>query len=229
MSEKQLNKDEIQQIFQFLEKNGVKYYDVQLEMVDHFASEIEQNWEHYPEHFTLEHKISDVYSRIGDIGFGKIIQAKSIAANKWFWKHSINFIKSFFSWPKIIITATLMILFYTLIMQFDDPIKFGFGILFFGILTPLTFFMIGLGLKIHFKYKRKILGLNTIGTFWVCLGYNGVYGFMALCDATSLSQNANMPYILTLFFALSTYFAFASVFAFYHCYKDLKLYFPNLT
>ena len=87
MKQKQLNKFEIQQIFQFMEKNGVKYYDVQLEMVDHFASEIEQNWAHYPSHFTFEHKLLNVYSKIGQNGFNKILQTKSIQVNKWFWKY----------------------------------------------------------------------------------------------------------------------------------------------
>ena len=40
MTTKQLSKEEIQQIFSFLKKNKVPYYDVQLEMVDHFATTI---------------------------------------------------------------------------------------------------------------------------------------------------------------------------------------------
>ena len=137
MNEKQLNKEEIQQLFQFMEKNGVSYYDVQLEMVDHFASEIEENWEHYPAHFTLEHKILDVHSRIGQIGFDRIIQDKTSAINKWFWNYCYTYIKSFFSWPKIVITILLMVLFYQLIIQSENPFEFGFLIIHFGVAFPI--------------------------------------------------------------------------------------------
>ena len=46
--QKQLNQAEIEQILHFLKQNKVPYFDVQLELVDHFASAIESNWETYP-------------------------------------------------------------------------------------------------------------------------------------------------------------------------------------
>ncbi len=167
MSEKQLNKDEIQQIFQFMEKNGVKYYDVQLEMVDHFASEIEQNWAHYPEHFTFEHKLLDVYSRIGQMGFNRIIQTKTSAINKWFWKYCVNYIKSFFSWPKTAITILLMVLFFQLIIQSDNPFGFGFLIIHFGVAFPIIIFLVGIYLRIYLFEKVQVLSLLTILSTWV--------------------------------------------------------------
>ena len=50
MNEKQLTKSEIQQIFQFVEKQEIKFFDIQLEIVDHIASEIEQTWDFFPTH-----------------------------------------------------------------------------------------------------------------------------------------------------------------------------------
>lgn len=229
MNEKQLSKAEIQQIFQFMKKNGVNYYDVQLEMVDHFASEIEENWEDYPARFSFENKVLDVYSRIGQRGFDKIIQTKSRALNKWFWKYCFDYIRSFFSWPKILITTLLMGLFYMAIMQSNDPVKFGYKILYIGIVLPFFFFITSLHLKVLFKDKVKILSLNYIYLMWILMGVNNVYLFTSICEMTTLDQQVIMPYILTIFFAFCVYFFTASALAFYKCYIDFKLQYPKLT
>jgi len=229
MNEKQLSKAEIQQIFQFMKKNGVKFYDVQLEMVDHFASEIEQNWKQYPKHWTFEHKVLDVYSRIGTKGFDKIRQTKSTAINKWFRQYCWDYIKSFFSWPKIFITALLMGLFYTAIMHASDPVQFGKEVILIGAIAPFFLFTTGLYLKVYLREKTQVLSLTTLYGYWILMGVNMISTFWYLCEVTTLEQTTVMPFILTILFAFSIYFFTASALAFHHCYKDFKSQYPKLT
>lgn len=229
MNEKQLSKAEIQQIFQFMENNGVKFYDVQLELVDHFASEIEQNWDRYPKHWTFGHKIVDVYNRIGRGGFTRIIKTKSAAINKWFRQYCWNYIKSFFSWPKILITALLMGLFYTAIMHASDPIWLGKWIILIGIIIPFFLFTSGIYLKIYLKEKAQILSVGILYLMQVLLGINAVFAFLYLCKITTLDQTIVMPYILTILFAFCVYYFTASALAFNLCYKDFKSQYPKLT
>lgn len=40
---KQLTEEQIADLFLFCEENGVRYYEVQIELVDHLASAIEQH------------------------------------------------------------------------------------------------------------------------------------------------------------------------------------------
>ncbi len=229
MNEKQLTKDEIQQLFRFMEEHGVKFYDVQVEMVDHFASEIEQNWNHYPAHWAFKNKILDIYSRIGPIGFDQIIQTKSKAINKWFWNYCFDYIKSFFSWPKILITLLLMGLFYTVIMQSNTPIKFGKQVLFNIVIIPHFLFVTALYLKEYLQKKVHILSLLIIYSSWSLVGINGIASFFYICKATALDQQTIMLYILTVVFAFCIYLFTASAIAFHKCYKEFKLQYPKLT
>jgi len=49
MKKKQLTAEQIAILFNLTERNGVTYYDVQIEIVDHYASAIEKMWEVEPE------------------------------------------------------------------------------------------------------------------------------------------------------------------------------------
>ena len=49
MTTKKLTNEEIEGLFIFCRKRKVKYYDVQLELVDHLATSIEEIWRTQPE------------------------------------------------------------------------------------------------------------------------------------------------------------------------------------
>ena len=44
-----LNKEHISQLYKFTRQHYVEYYDVQTELVDHLANDIEQIWEEQPQ------------------------------------------------------------------------------------------------------------------------------------------------------------------------------------
>lgn len=43
----QLTPDQINTLYAFVEGNDVKYYDLQIELANHLATEIEQQWAGY--------------------------------------------------------------------------------------------------------------------------------------------------------------------------------------
>jgi len=45
MNEKQLTTDQIKELHKLVQRNAIKYYDVEVEIVDHYASAIEAIWE----------------------------------------------------------------------------------------------------------------------------------------------------------------------------------------
>lgn len=69
------NDAEIRYLFQFLERKGVRYLDVQVELVDHLAIGLEEVWKTQPG-LPLELAVNEVYNGFGIFGFGKIIQEK---------------------------------------------------------------------------------------------------------------------------------------------------------
>ncbi len=51
---KQVTQEETQELFNLVERHAIKYYDVQIEIVDHYASAIEEIWENEPDLSFLE-------------------------------------------------------------------------------------------------------------------------------------------------------------------------------
>ena len=164
--EKQLNKKEIDQIFSFLSKNKVKHYDVQLEMVDHFASTIEQNWKEYPDTWTLQHKILSVYNEIGPKGFEKIMAEKVGAVVRRVNKYAFNLLKDAVKIPQIIVSLAFIMWLHESFVGSENPIKLfkmGFCLpaITMGILVLLTF-----GTS-FFVFKKRILAVEQSLLFYL--------------------------------------------------------------
>ncbi|MEM6379540.1 MAG: hypothetical protein AAF705_15145, partial [Bacteroidota bacterium] len=69
------NQAEINYLFRFLERKGINYLDVQVELVDHLAMGLEEIWNKNPG-LPLELAVKKIHDRFGIFGFGKIIQEK---------------------------------------------------------------------------------------------------------------------------------------------------------
>src|SRR5690242_5049065 len=94
----QLSDDQIQYLFKFTEKKSVRWYDLQIELVDHLASRIEEK----------------VYKEFGLFGFSKIIQAKQAELQRGVRKIWWREVRGFFSWPKVILLALIVAVLWTL-------------------------------------------------------------------------------------------------------------------
>jgi len=114
---KQLNKGEITQIIRFLKENGVKHYDIQLEMIDHFATKIEEQWNQYPSGWNFKLKVLDVYSAIGKKGFEKITAEKMGNANRKAFKYGLALVKQFFKLPQIILSIVVIVFLFELLRK----------------------------------------------------------------------------------------------------------------
>jgi len=103
--EKQLTKEEIGQIVTFLKEKEIKHYDVQLELVDHFATAIEEKWATYPSGWNFKVKILDVFNSIGKKGFEKLVAEKTGATNRKAYKYAFSLVKQFFKLPQIVLSV----------------------------------------------------------------------------------------------------------------------------
>jgi hypothetical protein len=156
----QLSDAQIQYLFQFTEKKSVRWYDLQIELVDHLASRIEEEMDADKE-IGFETALERVYKDFGLFGFSKIIQAKQAelqrSARKIWWQE----VRAFFSWPKIILLALIVAVLWTL-SQLLPP-----NFLMAGFLAAYIIASLGL-LKNVFRYKkarRKLLLLQFGSTY----------------------------------------------------------------
>jgi len=130
-----LTGEQINQLFELCEFHNVKYYDVQIELVDHIASAIEKMWETYPhlpfeeavfqvcEQFGVEPYFNTAYQSLlpsifgkqirGESGFESIKNAKEKELLRKYNRLQLRYIQEYFRLPKIILTITItLVLFF---------------------------------------------------------------------------------------------------------------------
>jgi len=219
MNEKQLTKLEIQQIFQFVEKQEIKFFDIQLEIVDHIASEIEQNWDFFPTHWTFEQKMLDVYCK----GRLNLIQVeKGKAFEKWFYSYCFKYVKSFFTWPKIGVSFLLIFLVFAIISSANNPLVYGKRfmsytlILPFSLVTIITFLWQFIGKR--FKHYNMLI-LSAIS-----VGLPSVFLTSVFLPLESLHLNPTITSIvIAIGYVVFLYVIVAFLLVFAKCYREYNL------
>ena len=120
-----LTQSQITQLYKFTKQHYVEFFDVQTELVDHLANDIEQIWEKHP-HLSFEKARDISFKKFGVFGFMDVIEQKQKAMNKKYRKILWRFVKAWFSMPKIAITATIFFFFFTLLqIKYSEYILVG--------------------------------------------------------------------------------------------------------
>ena len=122
----QLTQEQIESLFAFTRKKYVRWYDVQVELVDHLASSIEEEMQK-DKNLSFEKALDKVYARFGIFGFAKIVQEKEASmaktVKKAWWKELIKQL----NWPNVLRSFSIAAIIYLLI-QFIHPIYISWGI-----------------------------------------------------------------------------------------------------
>lgn len=112
-----LSKEQIQQLFSFTEKKFVRWYDLQVELVDHLANKIEAEME-ADKALSFDRALGNVYAGFGIFGFAEIVREREKALtksnNNLLWKA----VKAEFSWPNLIRSICILVIIYTTVFTF---------------------------------------------------------------------------------------------------------------
>ncbi|MBA2499179.1 MAG: hypothetical protein H0V30_05585 [Chitinophagaceae bacterium] len=114
----QLTQDQIQELFVFTEKKFVRYYDLQVELVDHLAERIEEKLSSDAS-LNFDAALQMIYKDFGIFGFSKIVHEKSEQLRKQNNKRLLAEIKNPFRWPEVIASLALALFIWTLINLTD--------------------------------------------------------------------------------------------------------------
>ena len=154
---KQVSEAQIEQLFQFLRQKYVRYYDVQIELVDHFASAIEAMWEENPS-MTFQQGIDRVYGEFPITGFSNLITEKSQGIQNRIKKHTWKAVKAYLTIPKISLTILLCVIFNIIYSTVPYPHWVAYGII--TVTSSLSF--IALKKNIRQQTKTKFLVLELL-------------------------------------------------------------------
>jgi hypothetical protein len=120
-----LTEQQIENLYKFTRQHYVYHYDVQSELVDHLANDIEEVWVKKP-FLSFEEARDASFKKFGIFGFMDVIEAKQKQMNKRYSKILWRFFKEWFTLPKIVITTTLFLtLFLILKIPFSEYVLMG--------------------------------------------------------------------------------------------------------
>ncbi len=151
---RELTKEEVDDLFNFCYFNEVPYYDVQIEVVDHLASAIEELWETNPD-LDFDNAVYLASQQLGgQAGLVIIKQEKEKALRKEYRLMVWRIVVEFYRFPKIILTAAVsLIIFFSLKNIQNDA----------WILSPLIFSVSAFSLYFLYFYFPKHIKIKSDG------------------------------------------------------------------
>ena len=109
----ELTKNQIDELYKFTRKHYVYHYDVQSELVDHLANDIENIWQETP-NLSFEQARDKSFKKFGIFGFMDVVEKKQSQMTKKYYKIIFKFAKEWFRLPKIVLTLAMIFGFYKL-------------------------------------------------------------------------------------------------------------------
>ena len=143
-----LTENKIQELYKFTRKHYVYFYDVQTELVDHLANDIENIWVEHP-NLSFEQARDKSFKKFGVFGFMNVVESRQKQLGRRYNRLIFKFMKDWLSIPKIIISATIFMFFYTLMTL---NIKHDYLSVFMLILATID---IVLASKVSKKAKKR--------------------------------------------------------------------------
>ncbi|TCP23908.1 hypothetical protein EV195_10773 [Tenacibaculum skagerrakense] len=140
----------IEELYIFTRQHYVEHYDVQTELVDHLANDIEAICDKNP-NLSFEQARDISFKKFGVFGFMDVVEQKSKQVGKRYRKVLWDIFKEWFQLPKLATTLSLIFLFYTLLRLPSIGVYFYYTII--GIY--LIYFFTRCRILIV-KHKRKV-------------------------------------------------------------------------
>lgn len=106
-----LSQEQIADLFSFVKRKYVPYYDLQIELVDHLATSIEQKMTVNPS-ISFESALRETYKGFGITGFSQYRCSKEKELSNYWLKRIGRYSWRFITPPKVIMTIALTMCFY---------------------------------------------------------------------------------------------------------------------
>ncbi|HYQ56094.1 MAG TPA: hypothetical protein VEP89_02020 [Draconibacterium sp.] len=103
---RQMTQQETDHLFKVCENHDVLQYDLQIELVDHLASLIEQHWTEKPED-PFKYALYKALQKFGPSGFQQIEEQKQRELTRKYHRVLWNHLVDFYRWPKMLLTLAL--------------------------------------------------------------------------------------------------------------------------
>lgn len=205
---------QIAQLYKFTKQHFVEHYDVQTELVDHLANDIEEIWKEKPT-LSFEQARDISFKKFGVFGFMGVVEEKQKQLGRKYRKILLTFFKEWFQLPKIVLTLLIFFTFYQLLQ-----LKIGsyFFVVCLSVLIVLEIYQrikLRKLMKRRFQENKKkwmleemIFNSAIFGSYLITLN---IFNFFdALTDFEPVSKINAL--IFSLLITLSIIYAFITLF-----------------
>lgn len=201
-----LTDQQIDSLYTFTKQHYVNYYDVQTELVDHMANDIEAIWEREPK-LSFDEAKQQSFKKFGVFGFMEVVEQKQKQMQKKYWRILWGFTKEWFTIPKIILTGIIFMAIFNL-LQFRESIAVLTILMVIVIVFVFTCdVIIRLKLKKKKKKNEKIFLLEEMlhktNSYLLLLNLVQVLNFFSIKDI-DFSTMAT-PWVLLISFLLTLF------------------------
>lgn len=111
---KKLTAEQVTKLFAFCRKNEIYAYDLQIEIVDHLASSIEEQWQENPE-LSFGWALKNATQKFGKNGLKRLEYKVGKQLRRNFNHILWSYFLLYFKWPKLVITSALFFSFLSLL------------------------------------------------------------------------------------------------------------------
>lgn len=115
----QLTTEQIQNLYAFTKKHNVEWYDLQTELIDHLASDIENIWQKEPS-LTFEQARYKAIIKFGVKGFSKFVNEREKSLTKKYNKLNLKYFIAYFKLPKLLFTLSLVAILFLILSKVDN-------------------------------------------------------------------------------------------------------------
>jgi len=207
---KQITSEQVQYLFTFVEKKRVRYYDMQVELVDHLACSIEELWIDNPD-LPFEQALQRIYKRFGITGFSKVLQEKRKAVEKQTWRWIGQFLLSWVKFPKVFLTVAILFSMTQILAWTRNPAMVAQIILLSTVVLAFVALLYNWYQRGLHKKRKKLLFVEAAMSPFGALG--GAAGLLfQIPDWTLREGPQSMGWIvaIVIFIFLTTLFLYAT-------------------
>jgi len=156
-----ISKKETRELFLFCQKHFVYHYDLQIELVDHLASGIEEQWQTNPR-LSFDSALKNTYRKFGIYGFGKIKEQKQKELHRKYRHILWSYFLEFYRWPKFLFTLTLSLGLFTLLRMVPSVLWVLIPYLILVSIGAFTMFYVTKKKQPKVKYGKKFMLLDYL-------------------------------------------------------------------
>jgi len=187
-----LTDQQIEYVSNYIQSFDIKWYEIQVELTDHFVSIMEEIWSEDPE-LTFHQVKYKAEQSFGRGYFNKIVQERTKILHEEFNRSQWKMVVEYLKFPKILGSILLGILVFQVSFYFENPHKFIAGL--FGLLILFLIrilYILFINRKINGK---RFLAIQIISSLVVAFPLLGISVANLIKDEVKAYPMLIIPFI----------------------------------